>query len=208
MKMKWIAVSICLLIVIAGVAMLRPGGPAVMREFFAEPDSNPDHKRINSQPLKLPLVDPKIEVTKNKRELLLYSEGQIVRVYRVGLGTNPIGDKVRQGDGRTPEGEFYVCSKNPKSSYYLALGLSYPNEKSAERGLREGLITKFQRDQIVQAIRSRGVPPWNTRLGGEVFIHGHGSSSDWTLGCVALDNADIKELYDTVPRLTQVVIKP
>jgi murein L,D-transpeptidase YafK len=163
---------------------------------------------VSYSPLELSLVEPRIEVSKKKRQLVLFSAGKPVRTYRVGLGSNPKDDKRTQGDGCTPVGEFYVCSKNPKSSYYLSLGLSYPNEEDAERGLREKLISKSQRDQIVRAIRAHSCPPWNTRLGGEVFIHGNGSSSDWTLGCVALDDPAMKELFDAIPRGTPVRIRP
>ena len=171
-------------------------------------DTHVDPTTVNKPPLELPLVEPRIEVSKRKRELVLYSAGKPVRMYRAGLGSNPKDDKRVQGDGCTPEGEFYVCSKNPKSGYFLSLGLSYPNEEDAERGLREKLISKAQRDQIVSAIRGRSCPPWNTRLGGEVFIHGNGSSSDWTLGCVALDNENMKELFAVIPKGTPVKIKP
>jgi murein L,D-transpeptidase YafK len=115
---------------------------------------------------------------------------------------------MRQGDGRTPEGEFYVCVKNASSSYYLSLGLSYPNKAHAERGLGAGLITRAEFNEIARAIDKRIRPRWDTELGGEIFIHGHGSSSDWTLGCVALDNRDMKELFDAVPRGTPVLIEP
>ena len=132
----------------------------------------------------------------------------MVRFYRVGLGTDPVEDKVRQGDRPTPEGELYVCVKNSKSTYYLSLGLSYPNQEDAERGLRDGLINRNTYDQIINAIRNRRTPPQNTALGGEIYIHGHGSNDDWTWGCVALDNADVKELFEAVPIGTSVLIKP
>lgn len=162
----------------------------------------------NSRPLKLPLVNPKILVKKGARRLTLYSGGEAVRAYPVALGFSPEGDKVRQGDGRTPEGTYYVCVKNAKSAFYLSLGLSYPNEEDAERGLRDKLITRQQSERIVSAIKKRQRPPWDTRLGGEIFIHGHGSTGDWTWGCVALDNEGIKELFDAVPMGTVVVIEP
>ena len=162
----------------------------------------------NRAPLSLPLVNPRIIVFKSERRLELYSNDRMVRSYRVGLGTNPVGDKVRQGDRRTPEGEFYVCVKNVKSSFYLSLGLSYPNREDAERGLRDGLISRNTRDQIINAIRNGRKPPQNTALGGDIYIHGHGSSDDWTWGCVALDNSDVKELFEAVPIGTSVVIKP
>jgi len=163
---------------------------------------------VNRSPLKLPLRDPKILVKKAQRQLLLFSGGELVRTYRIGLGLSPSGDKVRAGDRRTPEGEFYIFTKNDKSAFYLSLGLSYPNAAHAERGLRDGLITKAQRDAIVRALLMKKAPPQNTHLGGDIYIHGHGAQSDWTWGCVALENEDIRELFDAVSVGTTVVIEP
>lgn len=160
-----------------------------------------------SEPLRLPLVDPKIVVSKSRRSLALYSGGKVVRTYRVGLGLDPVNDKVRQGDRRTPEGTFYIFIKNPKSSYYLSLGLSYPDIEDAERGLRAGLISRAQYNSIVRAINRKERPPQNTALGGDIFIHGRGSHSDWTWGCIALDDTDMKELFDAVPLRTRVEIE-
>jgi murein L,D-transpeptidase YafK len=163
--------------------------------------------RVAREPLKLPLVSPRIVVSKSKRRLDLYSDDRVVREYRVALGKNASDDKERQGDYRTPEGEFYVCVKNAASKFYLSLGLSYPNREDAERGLRDQLITRAERDRIVRAIERGSRPPWDTALGGEIFIHGGGSGSDWTWGCVALDDADVKELFDAVPMGAKVVIE-
>ena len=160
-----------------------------------------------TEALKLPLVNPRIVVLKSKRELKLYSDGSLVRTYKVGLGLNPVDDKKRQGDRATPEGEFYIFTKNNKSAYYLSLGLSYPNIEDAERGLRDGLISRTQHDAIVKAIRRKTAPPQNTELGGDIYIHGNGASSDWTWGCVALENEDIRELFDAVGVGTPVTIK-
>ena len=157
--------------------------------------------------LALPLVDPKIIVFKTKRMLHLYSRGRVVRTYRVALGLSPVEDKVRARDRRTPEGEFYIYIKNPHSQFYLSLGISYPNQQHAERGLRDGLITRGQYEQIIGAIKRKRAPLQNTRLGGEIFIHGNGSQSDWTWGCVALDDKDIRELFDAVPVGTPVTIE-
>jgi lipoprotein-anchoring transpeptidase ErfK/SrfK len=167
----------------------------------------PEEVALNSLPLKLPLADPKIVVRKTARRLTLYAGGEAVRVYAVVLGFEPVGDKEKEGDGRTPEGTFYICMKNEKSNFYLSLGLSYPNDEDAERGLRDGLITRKVRDQITSAIAKKEKPPWYTPLGGEIFIHGGGTSSDWTSGCVALENEHIKELFDAVPSGATVVIE-
>jgi len=157
--------------------------------------------------LPLPLVNPRIVVTKGKRLLQLYSAGGVVRTYRVGLGLSPVEDKIRAGDRRTPEGDFYIYLKNSHSQFYRSLGLSYPNRQHADRGLRDGLITRAQYNQIVSAIESKRAPLQNARLGGEIFIHGNGSHSDWTWGCVALDDKDIRELFDAVPLGTRVTIE-
>lgn len=171
------------------------------------PSSAEESKRKADSDTPLPLINAKIVVTKSKRTLRLYSAGKVVKTYRVGLGLSPIEDKVRAGDRRTPEGDFYICMKNTRSQFYLSLELSYPNQKHADRGLSDGLITRAQYNQIVTALQRKRVPPQNTRLGGELFIHGSGSQSDWTWGCVALDNTDIRELFDTVPLGTPVTIE-
>ena len=173
-------IAACLLIVVAGV------------DFSAE----------NS------VKDPRIIVYKGARRLELHSGNRLLRTYRIGLGFSPVADKQREGDGATPEGKFYVFVKNSKSAYYLSLGLSYPNAEDAARGLRDGLITQAEHDEIQAAIRKKKAPPQYTKLGGLIYIHGHGAGSDWTWGCVALENSDIKKLYDSVSVGTPVTIKP
>ncbi len=81
---------------------------------------------------------PRIVVTKSERRLDLFDGPELVASYRVVLGFEPIGDKERKDDGRTPEGEFFVFVKNSKSKYHLSLGLSYPDTGDAERGLAAG----------------------------------------------------------------------
>lgn len=157
--------------------------------------------------LELPLKNPRIVIMKSERRLELFSGDTVVRRYKIGLGLSPVEDKVRQGDRRTPEGEFYVFTKNDKSAFYLSLGLSYPNIEDAERGLRDKLISRRQHDVIVRAIKRKATPPQNTALGGDIYIHGNGASTDWTWGCVALENADMKELFDAVTVGTPVTIK-
>lgn len=154
-----------------------------------------------------PLVNPGIVVIKSKRLLRLYSNDSLVKTYRVALGLSPVENKERAGDRRTPEGEFYISVKNSRSQFYLSLGLSYPNREHAERGLRDSLITRSQYNQIIAALARKRTPPQNTRLGGEIFIHGNGSKNDWTWGCVALDDRDIRELFDAVPVGTPVIIE-
>lgn len=151
--------------------------------------------------------EPRMVVEKAARRLTLYDAGKAVKTYRVALGRGR-ADKVREGDGCTPEGQFYVCVKNPRSRFTLSLGLSYPNIEDAGRGLRDRLIDRAQHDAIVGAIRRKRQPPWYTPLGGEIMIHGGGSGRDWTAGCVALDDEVIKELYRVVPLGTPVEVRP
>lgn len=173
----------------------------------------PDNRGIPLNPRNatdelLNLKSPRILVKKAERKLFLYSGNKLVRTYRIGLGLSPVGDKVRQGDRRTPEGDFYIFTKNDKSAFYLSLGISYPNAAHAERGLRDGLITKAEYDSITRALKAKEAPPQNTRLGGDIYIHGNGASSDWTWGCVALENRDVHELFAAIPVGTPVRIEP
>jgi murein L,D-transpeptidase YafK len=163
---------------------------------------------VDAKTVKLPkLTAPRIVVEKSLHRLTVYDGETPAKTYRCAVGSGT-GDKVREGDARTPEGEFYICVKNPNSKYHLSLGLSYPNAEDAVRGLRAGLITKNQHDEILRRINMKGVPPWDTPLGGEIMIHGHGSGRDWTLGCLAMDDDDVEELYHAVDVGTPVTIKP
>lgn len=159
-------------------------------------------------PLPSPLRNPEIHVFKERRQLELISGGRVVRTYRIGLGSSPMGHKRRQGDRRTPEGRYFICNKNPRSQFYLSLQINYPNEQDAVEGLADGVITTAQHERIVRASRQNRIPPAETRLGGEIFIHGRGSGSDWTWGCIALDDPEMKELFDAIPIGTPVVIEP
>ena len=206
--MKRLILIIGLVVTATGLAFLPQTSLARLTTLRTEkPDSNapPPPQRVA---LKLQLKNPLIVVIKSKRRLELYSDGGLVRTYKVGLGLNPVPDKIRQGDHATPEGDFYVFTKNDKSAFYLSLGISYPNIEDADRGLRDKMITRAQHDAIVRANKRKATPPQNTRLGGDIYIHGNGSSSDWTWGCVALENADMRELFESVAVGTKVTMKP
>lgn len=151
---------------------------------------------------------PKIYVYKNERRLLLIDGDTLVRDYRVGLGPHPNGDKYMQGDGRTPEGEYFICAKNCASKFYKSLGLSYPSRKHADRALNSGYISKEQYENIVTAVENKTLPPCNTVLGGAIFIHGGGGGRDWTEGCVAVRNVAMDELFSVVSIGTPVQICP
>jgi murein L,D-transpeptidase YafK len=152
------------------------------------------------------LIKPRIEVFKAKRELQLWDGDKLVKTYHIALGENPVPPKERKGDKATPEGSYFICDKNPNSKFHLSLAISYPNAQDAKRGLKAGLISRPEYSAILKAVETQTIPPWNTKLGGEVFVHGSGSSPDWTWGCVALENSDIEELYRLVPLKTPITI--
>lgn len=147
-----------------------------------------------------------IKILKSERKLELWKEGELVKTYRIGLGFSPTGDKIREGDGRTPEGDYYICTKNPKSRFTLFLGISYPNIKDAEKGFKKDIIDGDTYIRIRQSIEARKRPDWSTQLGGQLGIHGKGSEFDWTAGCISLEDDDIKELWDLVELGTPVTI--
>lgn len=155
-----------------------------------------------------PMKNPHIIIKKKARSLEFFDGEKSIKTYPIALGFAPVGDKEREGDGKTPEGEFYVHLKNERSKFYLSIGISYPNADAAKRGLKTKLITQTEHDAIIEAINNKKTPPQKTALGGEIFIHGGGSATDWTQGCAALRNADIKELFDTVDVGTKVKIEP
>ncbi len=154
------------------------------------------------------LEDPRIIIRKSARTLELFDGDERVKTYPIRLGFSPVGDKEAEGDGRTPEGEFYVFFKNEKSEFTASLGLSYPDAGDARRGLAAGLITADEAGEIVAAIASRAMPLQKTKLGGEIYIHGGGSQSDWTDGCVALDDDDALELFAASKAQMPVTILP
>ena len=153
-----------------------------------------------------PVKNPHLIIRKSARKLELFDGDKLIKTYKIALGFAPVGDKKTEGDGKTPEGEFYIFTKNSQSRFYLSLGVSYPSIEDATRGLQTKIISQQEHDAIVEAIKNKQMPPQNTALGGEIYIHGGGTGNDWTQGCAALANKDIKELFDAVPVETKVEI--
>jgi murein L,D-transpeptidase YafK len=128
---------------------------------------------------------------------VLDNKGNIIRSYKVSLGRAPVGPKVKEGDGRTPEGVYSIDMRNDKSSYHRSLRISYPSKADIERARREGV----------------------TRPGGGIFIHGkpnnksplwwrRAQKQDWTNGCIAVSDEEIREIWNLVRNGTPIVIKP
>jgi len=148
-----------------------------------------------------------VVITKHAHTLVVYDGDEEVLKIPVVTGKSP-GDKIREGDLATPEGEFYVCYKNPASKYHRFLGLSYPNTEDADRGLLEKLIAPAEADQIRQAIAKKECPPWKTALGGEIGIHGPCPNVTWTHGCIAMSVEQIERLYGLLEIGDDVTILP
>jgi murein L,D-transpeptidase YafK len=157
--------------------------------------------------------EQRLVIEKAARTLHLYVGTTLDRSYPVALGRNWSADKAMEGDEATPLGEFYICSKNPRSKFFLSLCLSYPNAEDAARGLAAGLISADEHADILAALREKRLPPQHTRLGGEIYIHGQdpaarlGAPKDWTRGCIALANGAMQHLYERIALGTPVLIR-
>ncbi len=149
----------------------------------------------------------RIEVRKAQRTLTLFHQDRKVGEYPIALGPNPEGDKQREGDCRTPEGTFIITDRSYEP-FHRWLGISYPDARRVARGRLEGRLTWpefwYARFKAINGMTSFG----RTQLGGSVGIHGGGSRTDWTLGCIALNNADVEELHSKVHPGTPVSILP
>jgi len=136
-----------------------------------------------------------ILILKKDHALELLAGGKVIRTYKVAPGSGGLAPKEREGDGRTPEGHYVIDSRTAASHYHKALHISYPNADDRRRAA--GL----------------GVPP-----GGAVMIHGLPRGKgfvgpahrlyDWTLGCIAVTDAEIDEIWSLVPVGTPVEIRP
>jgi murein L,D-transpeptidase YafK len=132
----------------------------------------------------------RLVLMKQQRALYLMHGDQVLKAYQVDLGSSPVGAKVYEGDGRTPEGRYFINRRNPNSSYHLSLGISYPNE------------------QDVQVARALGKSP-----GGDIFIHGRSRENrrkgpDWTAGCISVHDKEIEDIYAMVRDGTVIDIYP
>jgi hypothetical protein len=186
----------------------RPRAKAAPPPIIAPPERKLPYCAVDLDfPLSL-ITNPKIYVLKEERRLWLIQDTTLVREFHIALGPNPKGDKYFRGDGRTPEGEYFVCSKNSSSQFYKSLGINYPNPRNAQNALSCGMISNNDYCLIKQANDAMKLPPSNTALGGKLFIHGGGCQNDWTLGCIALKNSAIDELFNVVQIGTPVFIMP
>ncbi len=131
----------------------------------------------------------RVIVEKSTRQMWLMHNKRVLRRYDMELGFAPAGHKQFEGDGKTPEGSYWIDRRNPNSAFYLSLGISYPNA------------------QDIAYAKSQGKEP-----GGEIFIHGgpvlsgDRNKPDWTAGCISVTNEEMAEIYAMVKNGTQIDI--
>jgi murein L,D-transpeptidase YafK len=148
----------------------------------------------------------RIVIHKARRRMDVFADGDLLKSYVVSLGLSPAGAKRAQGDMRTPEGDFFLCTVNRASAFTRFLGLSYPSPVEAAEGVAKGRVGVEVERAVAAAYRTRDrCPPQLTRLGGAVGIHGGSAWErrpdgftlvDWTWGCVAVRDRDILELFE------------
>lgn len=141
-----------------------------------------------------PIAD-KVLIEKAKRQLHLLRDGEPFRTFRIALGIRPVGDKQREGDFKTPEGNYMLDMRNPNSEFFLSIHVSYPNS------------------QDVRSARAKGVDP-----GGAIMIHGQPNeptrseayyrTQDWTNGCIAVSNSDMIDIWLMTENNTPIEIRP
>lgn len=136
----------------------------------------------------------KVVVNKAESKLYVMKQGKPLKVYNVAFGSNPVGHKEQEGDGRTPEGQYHLDFKNPKSKFYKSIRVSYPNAYD------------------VASAEARGVKP-----GGDIMIHGQPNGtasalakarqrSNWTEGCIAVTNHEMDHLWRMIDVGTPIEI--
>ena len=140
-------------------------------------------------------------ITKSRYRLDVLSGETRIKTYPIALGGSPLGAKQMQGDSRTPEGEYLLFPHHPSPSFGGSFYVAYPNEIDALQGFAAGRVDERRRDRILDALRKREKPPYQTPLGGLILIHGTKSRwvpgltrTNWTDGCIAMENDDIQEL--------------
>jgi murein L,D-transpeptidase YafK len=141
-----------------------------------------------------PVADA-VLIEKSKRKLHLISDGEPFRSFDIALGIQPIGDKTKEGDFRTPEGRYTLDARNPNSEFFLSIHVSYPDR--ADRSEAAAL----------------GVDP-----GGSIMIHGQPNvptksevyyrTQDWTNGCIAVSNSDMIDIWLMTGEYTPIEIRP
>ena len=144
----------------------------------------------------------KVKVYKSKRYLELLSNGQVMQRYPIRLGFEPTGHKLTEGDGKTPEGIYTLDWRNPNSQFYKSLHVSYPNAQDKQQAAAQGLSAGSN-------IMIHGSFPVRGKLleSGKPFYN-YMPQQDWTLGCIAVTNAAMDDIWTRVKNGTLIEIVP
>ena len=169
--------------------------PAPVSLIPGEGSLHPHSETFASVPIPSGVTCTRILVQKSSRALTLYRNKEALKTYRISLGGNPLGHKEFEGDQKTPEGVYWISGRNPQSSYHLSLRISYPDEKD-----------------VLHAAALGKTP------GNDIMIHGWPNESseadelylltDWTAGCLAVNNAEMEEIWRVSPDGTAIEIRP
>jgi len=153
-------------------------------------------------------------IDKTDKTIQLYENDKLLNIYPITLGFNPISDKIKSGDGCTPEGVFRIMDKHPSKYFTWFLELNYPNIEDAIRGLKDKLITENQYNSIINSNLEETTNIRGTKLGDSIGIHTSGiqgkygsvTDSDWTLGCIAVEYKDMQNIYNKSSINTPVLV--
>ena len=188
--MRWLFTALCLSFAVtcqAAVVVTINGKPVDKNEVIQP------HR--SSQPARASAPVEKILVLKSARQLQLISNGKPIRTYRISLGKQPKGPKTREGDKRTPEGLYWVDWRKKSEKFNLAMHISYPNISDAAQARREGVSPGSM-------IMIHGTP--DTEENPENLFH----TLDWTDGCIAMKNYEMRVVWNLTKDGTMVEIRP
>jgi murein L,D-transpeptidase YafK len=156
-------------------------------------------------------------VTKSRQELDVVRGNQVIKHYHIAYGKGGNGPKRMAGDSKTPLGVYKIIDFRNNSNFYFFMQLDYPNLLDAWYGYKNNIISATEFKRIANAYKSRQAPPQDTKLGGNIGIHGLGTVTperlnihevfNWTNGCIALTNDQINDLKQYVSIGTKVVIR-
>ena len=149
----------------------------------------------NWHPLPTGTPIDRIVVEKSARKLSIFRDGNQIKSYRIALGRNPVGAKQEEGDMKTPEGIYKIDSRNPQSSFHLALHISYPSDEDNRRAAARGVSAGF--DIMIHGIQN-----------GHGWIGAFHRWNNWTAGCIAVTDEEIEELWRVTPDGTAIEIRP
>lgn len=150
---------------------------------------------MSTPSLESPTAVDKVLVVKSERKLHLLSRGEILKSYRVSLGKQPNGPKRYQGDKRTPEGFYWIDWRKNSDKYNLSMHISYPNDRDRQHAQKKGLPAG-------DMIMIHGTPL------DEEYPEWYFHTLDWTEGCIAMRNHDMREVWSLVKDGTLIEIRP